>query len=258
MLAIRELLANIAYFTDDLDTAATEYEAALALKIARNGPVHSSVALSQGNLGTVAFKRGDFVEAERRYRQSAETFRAFYGVDNDQVAAQLRNLALALRRLQRHDESLAMGRQALAILAEWSGSEHPQSLQTAMDLLEQEVLLRRDATATWAAIDTASGKLSATSRLGCRLTSLRQWVAETPSPSLAREARDCLLADHASEPLVLMAELSVARAEMLNGGDAAKVADAVRELQERLDSTDHPDPLMRAAAGALRTQMTTR
>src|SRR5690606_33271629 len=107
LLAIRELLANVAYFNNDLDAAGAEYEAALALSVARYGPVHSSVALSQGNIGTVAFKRGDFAEAEKRYRQSIETFRAFYGVDNDQVAAQLRSLALTLRRLQRHDEALA-------------------------------------------------------------------------------------------------------------------------------------------------------
>ena len=248
LLATRELLANIAYFHDDLDKAEAEYAAALRLKVAKYGPTHTAVALTQSSLGTVAFKRGDFAEAERRYRESADTFRAFYGVDNDQIAAQLRNQSLALRRLQRYDESLVVGGQAVAMYSQWSGAENPRTLQAEVDLLEEELLLGRDAAASWATIDAAEKTLSDTSRLACRLVSLRQWIAEAPDPASARQALDCLEADHAPEALLLMADLSVARAEKLADGDAAAALEALRT---RLAAIDHPDPLMRAAAEEL-------
>ena len=243
-LVIRDLLANIAYFRDDLDVAEAEYEAVLKLKLAKHGRVHSSVALTLSSLATVAFKRGNFAEAERRYRESMENFIAFYGVDNDQVAAQLRNLALALRRLQRHEESLEAGRKAVAIYRQWSGPEHPLTLRATVDLLEQELLLGRDAGTAWQAVDAASSALVDDSQLACRLVSLRQWVAAAPDATAARDARDCLLEGKAPEALLLMAELSLARAERLAG---IGIDEALAPLRTRLSGAALPDPLLQKA-----------
>ncbi|MEZ5463945.1 MAG: serine/threonine-protein kinase [Lysobacteraceae bacterium] len=245
LLSVRELLANIAYFRGDLDAAEAEYEAALRFKVERHGPVHIGVALTLSSLGTVMFKRGDFEGAERRYREAADTYRASYGVNNDQVAAQFRNQSLALRRLQRYDESLAAGRKAVAMLAQWSGAEHPRTLQARIDLLELELLLERDATSSWDAVEAAEAGLAPGSRLACRLASLRQWVASVPDVNTARQALDCLIADHAPEALLLVAELALARAARLHNDHHQE---AVAALRQRLQGIEHPDPLLRAAA----------
>ena len=67
------------------------------------------------NLGQVAEKRGDFVGAERQYREALAGQRKHYGDGHDRVAMQLNRLGIVLYRQGRLDEAETAMRQALAI-----------------------------------------------------------------------------------------------------------------------------------------------
>ena len=67
------------------------------------------------NLGQVAEKRGDFVGAERQYREALVGQRKHYGDEHDRVGMQLNRLGVVLYRQHRLDEAETAMRQALAI-----------------------------------------------------------------------------------------------------------------------------------------------
>lgn len=67
------------------------------------------------NLGQVAEKRGDFVGAERQYREALVGQRKHYGDAHDRVGMQLNRLGIVLYRQKRLDEAETAMRQALAI-----------------------------------------------------------------------------------------------------------------------------------------------
>ncbi len=95
----------------DLDHAERYYREALGIYPA-DSPGRSMVIF---NLGQVAEKRGDFVAAERQYREALVGQRKHYGDEHDRVAMQLNRLGIVLYRQKRLDEAETAMRQALAI-----------------------------------------------------------------------------------------------------------------------------------------------
>ncbi len=97
--------------TSSLKHAERYYREALDIYPA-DSPGRSMVVF---NLGQVAEKRGDFVAAERQYREALVGQRKHYGDEHDRVAMQLNRLGIVLYRQKRLDEAETAMRQALAI-----------------------------------------------------------------------------------------------------------------------------------------------
>ncbi len=95
----------------DLEHAERYYREALGIYAADN-PGRSMVVY---NLGQVAEKRGDYVAAERQYREALVGQRKHYGDEHDRVAMQLNRLGIVLYRQHRLEDAETAMRQALAI-----------------------------------------------------------------------------------------------------------------------------------------------
>lgn len=95
----------------DLDGAATYYKQALQAY-----PVdHPWRSATVFNIGRLAESRGDFVVAERHYREALALQRKEYGEDHDRVGMDWNRLGIVLHRQGRLDEAEASIRRALAI-----------------------------------------------------------------------------------------------------------------------------------------------
>ncbi len=95
----------------DPDGAAAYYQQALRAYPAGH-PWRSATVF---NIGRLAESRGDFVVAERHYREALALQRIEYGEDHDRVGMDLNRLGVVLHRQGRLDEAEASIRRALAI-----------------------------------------------------------------------------------------------------------------------------------------------
>ncbi|MBS1122648.1 MAG: hypothetical protein H6Q90_4876 [Deltaproteobacteria bacterium] len=76
-------------------------------------------------LGAIAFSRGEFADAERRYRASVVARTEAFGAGDARVAAAHQNLGIALHRLGRTEDARAANEQAVAIMERALGADHP-------------------------------------------------------------------------------------------------------------------------------------
>jgi eukaryotic-like serine/threonine-protein kinase len=244
-LAMKGLLANIAFSRRQLDRAEVLFGEVLAAQRALRGAGHSSLSTTHNNLGAVAMLRGRVDDAETHYRQATAIARDFFGVDNDQVALPIHGLGISLRRQDRGDEALVALREAAAIYSGWSGESHRNTINTRLDALELASLLGADATEEISLLTRALAELAPDAPNACRLESLRQLNLARPDPAAARAARACLLTHSAPQTLQLVAEIAVARA------DDAVDPDLVTALLQGAAALPVPDPPLQRAIARL-------
>lgn len=110
------------------DEAAPILERVLADRVSRLGRAHQRTAATLGQLGRVRFGQGRDAEAVELYRESIAIDDAIYGPNALASAATRNNLAIALQRLGRPAESLAILRELLALRTREQGEDHPNTL----------------------------------------------------------------------------------------------------------------------------------
>jgi serine/threonine-protein kinase len=100
------------------------------------GVRHPHVAEALINLGAIQFQLGEYVEAERYYRDALEIKEAFYGPEHFQTGANLTMLgrSLVYQGTTRLDEAERILDRALAINERVYGPVHPRVASTLNDL----------------------------------------------------------------------------------------------------------------------------
>ena len=125
-------LARVYVARGDVGRAGAMDQEILRLRREVFGAEHIKVAQSIQNLGTDAFSRGQYAEAEKRYRE-AEAMARRVGADADAVVMQV-NIAAALINQGRLVEAVDVLRPATAELSRTLGVEHTRT-QGAMSNL---------------------------------------------------------------------------------------------------------------------------
>lgn len=101
-------------------------EAAYVQALAAYPPEHHWRASTVFNMGRLAENRGDFVTAERHYREALQRHRAHYGPTHDRVATALNRIGIVLHRQGQLDAAETHMRQALSIFRTRLPDGHPR------------------------------------------------------------------------------------------------------------------------------------
>jgi eukaryotic-like serine/threonine-protein kinase len=110
------------------DEAAPLLERVLDERTTRLGRSHQRTGATIGQLGRVRFGQGRDEEAVALYRESIAIDEAIHGPNSLASAATRNNLAVALQRLGRPAESLAILRELLELRTREQGADHPNTL----------------------------------------------------------------------------------------------------------------------------------
>ncbi len=110
------------------DEAAPILERVLADRTVRLGRTHRRTGATIGQLGRVRFGQGRDEEAVALYRESIAIDDASHGPKSLASAATRNNLAVALQRLGRPAESLAILRELVELRTREQGPDHPSTL----------------------------------------------------------------------------------------------------------------------------------
>lgn len=100
---------------ENYEQAEPEFLRALAIYEARIGPDHGATISALSNLGTMSLRTGDLDDAERIYREILERSQRKLGTNNQTIANSYQNLATALTRQGRYEESIPLHKKAVEI-----------------------------------------------------------------------------------------------------------------------------------------------
>lgn len=144
---IKGSLATSLFMTRQCTRAATLIHEALAVELARLGPVHPRIMDRQNSLGMAYRMMGRLDEAEKCYRDALATARALYGDRNANVAALLLNQAVLQDDLGRHTEAEAALRESIPTMEATRGSDDPAVLDVRVALAVNQMHQHRHAAA---------------------------------------------------------------------------------------------------------------
>lgn len=113
-----------AFHADDLETAAKQFEKALAIARERYGGDDPRLATDLNNLAEVYRLLGRFADAEKLYLEALELDRRRPVGNPTETATTLNNLALLYRAQKRFGEAEELYRRALRLLEESVGPNH--------------------------------------------------------------------------------------------------------------------------------------
>lgn len=136
-------LANVHFYAGHFDSSDSLNRLALAVRVARLGPAHPTVAEIDVNFGATEFERGRYAEAETWYRKAFAIDSAFFGPNHFRSAANLVMLGRALVPQERFDEALDVLRRALVVQQATFGGAHPRVASILNEL--GNVALKREA-----------------------------------------------------------------------------------------------------------------
>jgi len=108
-----ESIAQTDFYQNRLDQAATEFEAALKVRIALSGDLHPAVIEITDSLGSVEYMRGDLTAADSYYRKTLATERKVLGEHDPEIGATLNNLGRVLLEQRKFAEARPMFQEAL-------------------------------------------------------------------------------------------------------------------------------------------------
>ena len=111
----------VTQFAGDLPASRSNYERALAIRLAAHGKLHPKVSEDLNNLGTAAYLQRDSEAAERYWRQALSIDEQIVGPDHPDIAIRLNNLARVLLEQRKFAQAQALlARSAKIYLAQRS------------------------------------------------------------------------------------------------------------------------------------------
>ena len=117
-------LANLEYRLDNFEAAANAAREALALSISQNGETHPETASVMNTLAMSLEELGEKEEAYEMYRRIINIRRG-QPDQGSNLAINLNNLAILLQQEGAYDEADALFKEAVELIDEVLGSEHP-------------------------------------------------------------------------------------------------------------------------------------
>ena len=120
-------LGELAYRRGDPTRGIERLEASLAIKLARFGPAHTSVATTYQVIGSCWSVRGDFAKALAANRAALDIRRRRLGEDHPLTASTYNNVGNQLQLLGRLDEAIPNYERALATYRKGFGEKSPQA-----------------------------------------------------------------------------------------------------------------------------------
>ena len=131
-------LANFSLFMSeevgDLRAADSLARAALAIRIAQQGPENLIVLIEKGNLAAILADEGEYAEAERLQREVLEARRRWLPPGHPDLAYSYHGLARILAEQGRYAEAESSYAEALAIRQAALGPDNPRTLGTVNNL----------------------------------------------------------------------------------------------------------------------------
>ena len=156
---------------DRSEEAETLLAGAVAIVEAHPERAEASFAQVLHNFAAAALRRGDLALAQERFQRALDSARRTSGEHSVQPAKALAALGSTLRQLERFDEAEAAQREALAILRQRLGDQHPDVIETLNNLA---VGLRQ------------AGRVEEAAALQCEGIALRRQVFGADSLPLAQ------------------------------------------------------------------------
>ncbi|KAF5871433.1 putative nb-arc and tpr domain protein [Botrytis fragariae] len=128
-------LANLLVLQLHFDAATEIYERTLIGYQNLNGPVHKTVIESLNNLGEVAMKRGNFLEAEKLFKEGLKKLEIPGSGGEDGLALYLKaNIALVYKLQHRHQEAEQYYHTIIQKRKALLGPKHSSTLQSMCEL----------------------------------------------------------------------------------------------------------------------------
>lgn len=131
----QDLLGSIAHEQGRYEQAEQAFRSALGLRSQLDGINSFSAASAEANLAQALLRQGLYTEALTLQRQALVTYQRLTGVDSRrQQATLLSNIAFSLRLLGESQLSLQSQEEALALLSQLQGMDHPHTAHLLLNL----------------------------------------------------------------------------------------------------------------------------